>query len=60
MDKPICKNLNSKNCFAICYGRCAILTNTEFKDNICPFRKTREQIDIENDKSDIRRGNLRG
>lgn len=58
MTGPVCKNLRNSTCFAIDEGKCSVLDNTVFKNNICPFRKTREQIEIENEKGQIRRANL--
>ena len=39
---PICKE-RRKNCFGYNNGKCRVLVNAEFKEQNCPFFKTREQ-----------------
>lgn len=56
--RPVCKNKNNLSCFGYANGLCNILTDTNFKNHDCPFRKTKEQIAVENDKGRIRRDSL--
>lgn len=39
---PICKEWR-KNCFGYNKGYCRVLVNTDFKEQCCPFFKTKEQ-----------------
>ena len=56
---PLCQNANNATCFAICEGRCTVLDSTNFKDDVCPFCKTKERIAIENDKGAERRESMK-
>ena len=47
--KPVCRNKNGKNCcMAVSMNgsyECVSLSNTEFKNNKCPFHKTNRQVE---------------
>lgn len=58
-NNPLCFNYHSRTCFACENGRCTVLDDTSFKGDVCPFNKTREQVEIENEKGEVRRANLR-
>lgn len=53
--EPICEN---SKCFACGFefgtGRCTALNNTDFGGRKCPFFKTRERMDFEERKTNLR------
>lgn len=40
----------SRDCFAVKRGKCTILSRTYFGDRVCPFYKTRRQMDADEEK----------
>lgn len=63
MTDPICTNFATADCFAKKYGRCTILSDTNFKnrkDRRCSFYKSKHYKEIEDAKCKARVENLRG
>lgn len=61
MRDPVCENIATADCFAKKYGRCTILTDTNFqkrKDRRCSFYKSKEFKDIQDSKIKVRLENI--
>lgn len=50
MSKTKVRCITHDDCFANKRGTCACLTDNNFKDDMCPFYKTKAQNDYENKK----------